>query len=640
MNTIDFSYLKGISQGLYDAITNNNFLDPRVPKIEIMEAKNGSPNLRIINPEQKLTIHSSYNPEKEAEKIYNKMKFNPRKLSIAFGLGLGYHIDKFVEENPDSILLIVEPSYTIFQQAVKARSLEHILKNPNIKFLISASPQELSTWVCGFYHIDQLDGIQIMELPSYTRFYREEFEAIKKGFFEVFSKHISNIVTSMESGHEYADNCMRNVKHFNRLPWATELFGKFHNIPAIVISAGPSLHLQFERLRNLQEQAILIAVDTAFPILMKQGIKPHFVCTADPTSENFVHLRDVDLSDVYLIVEPMTYYKTLELSNVKAFIAAFDGYYTQFLSKFASSQEIVKSWGSIASTCFDLARKMNANPITFVGQDFAYSNLLTHCPTSKFDEIYYDSLELNPGLHLYTSYMTYHAQRIIEKPVKPVTDIYGNTIFTQHNLTIYANWFENEFKETRQKVINASERGILKNNCEIMSFSDVEHQYLTRTFPIKTTIDEIYKNRSDYNYKALIQSIESKSEELQQGIRVATTLKEKSKELLKFKQEANQLKNRPEIQTHFNELVYGTNCGLHDNELKIWLIHQNQKAETYFKRQFGKLVGRELDGTLVEETANIYYNFYDSKISAFKHIKELLNLALEGCPEHLKMSKE
>ena len=65
------------------------------------------------------------------------------------------------------------------------------------------------------------------------------------------------------------------------------------------MSAGPSLHYRLEQLKNLEERAVIIAVDTAYPILKSNGISPHFVCSADPTSGNYIHLHDMEINDCY-----------------------------------------------------------------------------------------------------------------------------------------------------------------------------------------------------------------------------------------------------------------------------------------------------------------------------------------------------
>jgi hypothetical protein len=628
---VNFDYLKSIAPDLYNLFSHEKLKDPLITSVSQLSTKNDLPNLRVSTKDREMTLHSNYNPQREAEKCYRNMKFSKRKLTVAFGFGLGYHLDHFIEQHPDCSILVIEPTYICLHQAVRMRDLSHIFKNPKVKLLVSLDPQELTEWLCRLYSFDQYDGLQFLELPSYSQLFLNHYNSIKKTFFQVFSKHVSNVVTVMQSGDDYTVNCMKNIRHLEQYPWASALFGKFHKVPAVVISAGPALHLQFDRLRALKEQAVLIAVDTAYPILKKQGIQPHFICTADPTPGNFIHLKESDLSDVFTIVEPMTYHRTFEVDGLKAFIANFDGYYSRYLAEFAANDDKLVSWGSIASTCFDLARKIGADPIVFVGQDFAYSDLLTHCPGSRFDDMYYDQIRRNPVMGLYTSYHTFHIQRILQKPVKPVEDIYGNTVYTQHNLTVYANWFHEQFALSPQTIINATERGILKENCLIMNFQDVIDKYFTKSYPIREQIESIYNMPNRYNFEALKKDIKIKFQSLKAAEKQARSLQESVKAFKEMGENSEEeIQGLQEIGVLFNKLQTSAGCGITDPMTQGWVEHENQKAEMFFKREFGRMTGRKMDKKMLLECSEMLHQLYESKITTFQKLIDLFSTALEG----------
>ena len=43
------------------------------------------------------------------------------------------------------------------------------------------------------------------------------------------------------------------------------------------------------------------------------------MCSADPTSGNYIHLHDIEIND-FMIVEPMTYHEIVSLAGIKAFM--------------------------------------------------------------------------------------------------------------------------------------------------------------------------------------------------------------------------------------------------------------------------------------------------------------------------------
>ncbi len=630
-------FLKELAPSLYQILNSEQLKEPLIDSVRIEDGHKGLQKLIVQHGSTELSVHSAY-PDKEADKILEKMQFHPHKLTVAWGTGLGYHIDCFLEKHPNQQLVILEPSYMVLQKAMRVRNFEKWFRNPNITFIITPNPEEMGQFICSQYNFHRHSGMQFLELPSYAKHFQSAFNTVKKIFIDNLSKFTANMATIMDADDDFLENCMRNVRHFSRFPWVSSLFGQFPGIPAIVISAGPSLHLQFEKLKDLNDKAVLIAVDTAYPILKKQGIEPHFVCTADPNSVNFIHLKGLDVSNTHLVVEPMSWHETLEMPSVKAFISNFDGYYSSYFAYFAPDPAKILSWGSIASTCFDVARKLNCNPITFVGQDLAYSDLLTHCPTSRFDERYQASIDAAPAMKRYTTYETYHMQMILTKPLIKAHDMYNSIVLTQQNLKLYAGWLEEQFKISTQTIINASERGILKNHCKIMSFDQVREQILTQKHPISEKINQLYLNKSPYLHKELLQDLEFKTTQLKSAQQFAKKMQKNCLDLIEQAKNQDTCKEEVLIKGRFSEMTSGANCGISDRIILGWMEHKNQKAEVFFQRSLGKLVGSSFSGELVQEMGELYYNYFESRHKAFTDLIRFLGIAIEGCWQALEES--
>jgi hypothetical protein len=633
----DLTYLKEAAPDLLKLLTSGELRDERFSKIERISTRQGEPNLRIHTQQGEMTLHSNYSPQREGEKLLAKSAYDKRCFTIIFGLGLGYHIDALIEQHPDAELIIVEPCYKILETAVQVRDFSPYFKNSRFKILISSNPEEVAKYLCELYNFYRYAGVEVLELPSYLSLFQTEWEAIKSRFMQAISKYTINSITIMESEGDFTQNCMKNVRYFNSFPWARHLFSKFQGIPAIIISAGPSLQLQFEKLRSLQEQAVLICVDTAYPILKGEGISPHLICTADPTPGNFIHLKNMEVADTYVVVEPMSYHEILEMQGLQAFITTFNGYYSKYFAEFASGPESLISWGSIASTCFDLARNMGCGPIIFVGQDFAHSDFLYHCPGSNFDAGYTDTLEDIPNFHLFKSLQTFHIQRILEYKLYPEPDVNGETVYCQKNMRLYAKWFHDEFRKTSSVVINASERGILKEYCHQMKFQQVIDQVLVKTYPIRETLHQLYTDNRDFNHARLLEDIDSKLSELTVAADTAEALQTNCMDLLGHKNDADDPEGKEIIRDLFNRLAQQSECGITDRYILDWIDHENQKAEMFFKREIGKMVGQRMTPELIETTANHYFNFLESRKMCFGKIADYMNMARGSCQENLEI---
>ena len=72
-------------------------------------------------------IHSKFNPLNEAVDFSSK----PNALILIFGLGLAYHVNNIIKNNPESAFLIFEPVKDIFDLGHKYLNDELISKYKN-----------------------------------------------------------------------------------------------------------------------------------------------------------------------------------------------------------------------------------------------------------------------------------------------------------------------------------------------------------------------------------------------------------------------------------------------------------------------------------------------------------------------------
>ena len=97
-------------------IDNLNFLTERFPllwqaikpledqnfsTVKVMTAKNGSPTLMVEKDGKSLYLHSSYNPQAEAERFITRFTEVEKYHHVFFfGWVLGYHIEAFMQKYP------------------------------------------------------------------------------------------------------------------------------------------------------------------------------------------------------------------------------------------------------------------------------------------------------------------------------------------------------------------------------------------------------------------------------------------------------------------------------------------------------------------------------------------------------------
>ncbi len=472
--------------------------DPEFPgwRFDIRDARNGQPTMVALNGEVEVALHSTYDPRREADdQVRGILGDKKRNYFVVLGFGLGYAIEKLVEEiGSDDRILILEPFIAAFRLALETRDLSALLNDPRIIITLGVSIEESLAAFLKRYSLAGISGIGFLELTGRNRlpaskFYADFIERLKG----VLITTGGNLQTLMLMAWTYQKNTMTSLGRIIDHPPVRTLFGAFENKPAIIVSAGPSLQKNIDQLKELRDRVVMIAVDTSLRPLLAAGIEPHLICTGDPQEANWKHLRGTVTSEAHLVAEPMTYSLSLELFEGRLFIASYGDKVMNWLGRYIPDVGHTQCWGSVATMAFDLARKMGCDPIFFVGQDLSFPGGRTYVEGTYFE----DEEKQDMSVDAYERQHKTYSQ----------TDIYGNPVKTNRQMFAYKEWFRVEFTRTDARVINATEGGILRENCEIMPLREAAKNIPGETFDAMRIIRESGSSFEGYDIRPLLKGM-------------------------------------------------------------------------------------------------------------------------------------
>ena len=143
---------------------------------------------------------------------------------------------------------------------------------------------------------------------------------------------------------------------------------------AIIVSTGPSLNKQLELLKQAQNHATIISVDSSYPILKAHGIKPDYVTSIEReqcTSEFFNSAPSQFDKDIIFLTATLTHTNTLKY--LKGRNAAYILRPLPYETGFEDDDFGYMAYGqSAAHLSFDIALALEHERIIFIGQDLAY----------------------------------------------------------------------------------------------------------------------------------------------------------------------------------------------------------------------------------------------------------------------------
>jgi hypothetical protein len=226
---------------------------------------------------------------------------------------------------------------------------------------------------------------------------------------------------------------------------ADSFLGNFpKDMPAIVVSAGPSLEKNVKSLKKAKGRALILCVDSAVKYLLRENVVPDLIVSVDPLKP--LRLFDGEGVDGIPIVGSLDMnYRVLNmLPNSKVIFASTENSYVKALYQRGGHEiTLLKSGGSVATFAFSLCLYWGFQTVILTGQDLAL-----------VDRQQYVGAEKLSG----------------DRDLLEVEDIYGSTIYTLKDYYAYLKWFEqNIAMHPEIKVIDATEGGAKIAGTEIMT---------------------------------------------------------------------------------------------------------------------------------------------------------------------------
>lgn len=464
-------------------IDNINILKERYPKtwdkikdyeknldsnyIKVEETKKGFKTLSINKDGKNVYMHSKYNPFREAETIVDEYENIEDGTNVIFyGVGLGYHIDAFLEKYPNVNYYIYEPIPEVLYAYLSNKSLKELPSKNLMDIMVGLDEQEISTFLGRFIDKNRSD-VQIVELPIHKQIFPDEYERFLELFKDMIKNKRSGIHTDYAFQKRWILNSMKNFGDVLSTPnIIMEKKDQFQGKPAILVAAGPSLNEGIENLKYIKKNglAYIFSVGSAINTLIYHDIYPDAATTYDPTANNqkvFAKVKEKEIKDIPMIFGSSVGYETLlDYPGEKYhMITSQDTVSNYFLKTEESDRlDIVLDAPSIAVVTLQLLYTLGFGPIILVGQNLAYRGKERHS-----EGVYYSSevteQEMQNGIW--------------------VKDVYGNEVLTNEGFNRMRGQMELYIKEfPNLEVINTTKGGANIEGTTFIELEEVINKYL------------------------------------------------------------------------------------------------------------------------------------------------------------------
>ena len=181
------------------------------------------------------------------------------------------------------------------------------------------------------------------DIASFTQHNQQYFECVKTIISRNKHKNEINAATTKKFGKLWSNNCKKNAKYINQLEFINIYKNKFKDIPFVIVAAGPTLQKNLINLKKLYDskktknkEVIIVCVETALKILLKNKINPDFIILTDPQFWAYRHIAGAQAPESVLITELSTYPSVFRFNCKKIVLCA---------SQFPNGKEIEQKAG-------------------------------------------------------------------------------------------------------------------------------------------------------------------------------------------------------------------------------------------------------------------------------------------------------
>ena len=466
-------------------INKNEDIDTRLNMKIIREefSKDGNEILVVVKDDVEYRLNSSYRPIAEAEKFAKQFEvLEEGSLLFVFGFGNGMFADEILKVCKSNVTIVFyEPCLDIVKYVSMKRDLELYCRQHNC-FLVMNKGNEMVSGgrlsdIAEFY--DTLQDIMTYNnrdkmyqavLPKYRELFVEEYryfvDILEQGRDELFTQ----INNARDYGHILVEN---NVKLLRYIPQSyclhdfKDIFPK--DMPAIIVSAGPSLEKNVHLLHEAKGHALILCVDAAIKFLLQEDIIPDMIVTIDARKEISL-FEDERLKNIPMIGHSDMSNKVLDMVRPNKFILAGtnNDYIKNLYDNIGKSQNIIDFGGSVATAACAICKEIGFETIILVGQDLALTGEKMYAGKEKVALDKFGRQLIN-------------VEALDGSIVKTTTDYYS-----------YIKWFERLIeKYPTIHIIDATEGGAKIEGSEILTLKDTLKRYAVAEYEIKAIIDSV-----------------------------------------------------------------------------------------------------------------------------------------------------
>jgi hypothetical protein len=411
-------------------------------------------------------LYSSLDPLGSVNKQLHLLTLEANTVYLVPSVGLGYGLAELLVKLPaSSFILCVEKDPELMQLALTT-ACQPLPRSPQLVILRTDDPSHASRLLYK-QGVGNFRRIQMVPFCAGFRLYPEFYTNLEKVLESEIRTFWQNKMTLIHMGKLWIKNIFANLPLLARSHSLSELKTI---APIVVAGAGPSLEGNLAWLKAARAGFLLLATDTALPVLGDYGLKPDFVFMLESQLANLYDFIDYPFFDVPLLCDLSSNPLIVRLFKGKVFFFA-SRFYPLHLLERLDGVGLVQDWlpplGSVGVSAVEVALRITTGPVILTGLDFSYAGKKTHARGAPFPK-----LLLRNQQRLAPAYMA-HLLAFLSRPLITTTGKQAQPLLTDLVLATYAERLREVVGNGKQQVFDIGQVGLLTGAQGLTSYEEL-----------------------------------------------------------------------------------------------------------------------------------------------------------------------
>lgn len=355
--------------------------------------------------------HSRYNPEREAETAVAELPKS--NFYVLIGFGAGFMATALLKKNKNAKIFAIEKTDSDIKFLLSDKQISQTASDGRITLL---SIDKISHALPELYLPSVYGDLQISVLRSWAQENEDAVKTAKEQVENAIRLISADYSVQAYFGKNWQRNILCNLRHGCQKSGVSDTtkYSDFKpSVPtekiAFVAGAGPSLEKTSEVLKKNREKYFVIATDTAYGILARNGIFCDMAVCIDSQNISHAHFLLEKKSDVNQNKKSGDTIFVFDIASAPCVIRSSDKKILittgHPLVSYAEQTQISKSRnrgdasgyffpklfsgaGTVTVAATDLARSLGFKNIVVAGADFSYINGKSYSRGSYLDTLY------------------------------------------------------------------------------------------------------------------------------------------------------------------------------------------------------------------------------------------------------------